>query len=89
MTDAPVTPRKINLLALIGFIGVFFASPIGIVLGVIAQRQIQVTHEDGRGLARAAVSLGVVFTALQLLFFVVWLSLFLPAFTGGFGNAVG
>ena len=35
---------------------------VGIVLGVMARRQIAVTHEGGRGLARAAVIIGVVGT---------------------------
>ena len=42
----------------------------------MARRQIAVTHEGGRGLARAAVIIGVVGTTVQVIFFIVWLSLF-------------
>ena len=76
------TPRPVpstNTLALIGFIGVWFVSIVGIVLGIMAQRQIQVTGEAGAGLAKAAVILGVVFTVLQVLFFIVWAVFFFSA----------
>ena len=66
-------------MALIGFIGAFVIPVVGIVLGVIGLNQTRVTREGGRGLARAAVVLGSVFTLLQVGFFIVWLSLFLNA----------
>ena len=71
--------QKINTMALIGFIGAFVIPVVGIVLGVIGFNQTRVTGEGGRGLARAAVILGSVFTLLQVGFFMVWLSLFLNA----------
>ncbi|QOD94804.1 DUF4190 domain-containing protein [Chryseoglobus sp. 28M-23] len=49
---------------------------VGIVLGVMARRQIAVTHEGGRGLATAALIVGIVGTTVQVIFFIVWLSLF-------------
>lgn len=76
MTSAqPPLPRT-NTLALVGFIASFMIPIVGIVLGAMAQRQIAVTHEGGRGLARAAVILGVLGAVAQLVFFIVWLSLF-------------
>ncbi len=76
MTSAqPPLPRT-NTLALVGFIASFMIPIVGIVLGAMAQRQIAVTREGGRGLARAAVIIGVVGTIVQVIFFIVWLSLF-------------
>jgi hypothetical protein len=75
----PVAPIRTNTLALVGFIGVFFMPVLGIVLGIMAQRQIERTREEGRGLARAAVIIGVLGTAFQVVFFIVWASLFFTA----------
>lgn len=72
-------PVRTNTLALIGFIGVFFVPILGIVLGVLGRRQIAQTGESGDGLARAAFILGVIFTAFQVLFFIVWFAMFFTA----------
>ena len=69
-------PPRTNTLALVGFIASFMIPVVGIVLGVMARRQIAVTHEGGRGLARAAVYIGAAGTTFQVIFFIVWLSLF-------------
>lgn len=79
MTTTPV-PRT-NTLALVGFIASFMLPVVGIVLGVLARKQMDVSGESGRGLARAAVFLGILGTLFQLAFFVVWLSLFATAVT--------
>lgn len=72
-------PPRTNNLALVGFIASFMIPIVGIVLGVMARRQIAVTKEGGRGLARAAVILGALGTTFQVIFFIVWLSLFSTA----------
>lgn len=72
-------PPKMNTLALVGFIASFMIPIVGIVLGAMAQRQIAITQEGGRGLARAAVILGALGTTFQVVFFIVWLSLFSAA----------
>ena len=79
MTTTPV-PRT-NTLALVGFIASFMLPVVGIVLGVLARKQMDVSGESGRGLARAAVVIGILGTLFQLAFFVVWLSLFATAVT--------
>jgi len=73
----PMQPIRTNLLAIIGFVGVFLMPVIGIVLGIMAKRQIAVTGEAGEGLAKWAYILGVLGTILQAVFFVVWIALFL------------
>ncbi|WP_169077422.1 DUF4190 domain-containing protein [Microcella alkalica] len=72
-------PPRTNTLALVGFIASFVIPVVGIVLGVIARRQIERTGEDGRGLARAAVIIGAIGATAQVVFFIVWLSLFSTA----------
>lgn len=69
-------PPRTNTLALVGFIASFMIPIVGVVLGVMARRQIAVSNEGGQGLALAAVIIGAVGTALQVIFFIVWLSLF-------------
>lgn len=51
-------PARLNAMALTAFVVVFFASVVGLVLGYVALRQVERTHETGRGLALAAVILG-------------------------------
>jgi hypothetical protein len=78
----PVAPaQKINIIALVGFIAAFVVPIAGIVLGVIGLKQTRVSGEGGRGLARAALIIGSLFTLFEVAFFIVWLSLFLQAFS--------
>lgn len=82
-TPAPRT----NTLALVGFIASFMVPVVGIVLGVLARKQIAVTGEGGSGLARAAVVLGILGVIFQVSFFIVWITLFSTALSqsGTFG----
>jgi hypothetical protein len=67
------------VLAITGFIAAFVIPVAAVVLGLIAQSQIRRTGEEGRGLARAAVIIGIVGCCAQAVFFVVWASLFFSA----------
>ena len=64
----------------------FVFSPVGLVLGIVARRQIRETHEQGDGLALAGIIVGGIVTAIFVLFIVFWIIAF-AAFTndGGFG----
>ncbi|MGZ0211649.1 MAG: DUF4190 domain-containing protein [Actinomycetales bacterium] len=73
MTTNPV-PRT-NTLALVGFIASFMIPVVGIVLGAIGRKQITSSGESGRGLARAAIIIGMLGTLIQVAFFSVWLTL--------------
>lgn len=78
-------PPPTNVLAIIGFIGVFFFSLIGIILGHIALNKIKSTGEGGRGLALAAVIIGYVRLAGEaagILFMIFWLGIFGTALAG-------
>jgi peptidyl-prolyl cis-trans isomerase B (cyclophilin B) len=70
-------PVRTNVLAIVSFIAAFFVPVAAIVTGHLAISQIRRTGEEGRGLAKAGVILGYIFTAVMVVFFIVWLSLFL------------
>ncbi len=74
-TAPPAVVPHTNTLAIIGFVGAFMIPVVGIVLGIMAQRQIAVNHEEGGTLAKAAVIVGVVGTALLVVFFIVWFAM--------------
>lgn len=78
-------PPRTNTLALVGFIGAFLIPIAGLVLGVMATRQLRVpgTLETGRGLARWAIAIGLLGSLFQAGFLIIWLSLFSTAVTGG------
>jgi lipopolysaccharide export LptBFGC system permease protein LptF len=56
-----------NTTAILAFVFVWFFCPVSIVLGHVALRQIRQTGEGGAPLAKAALILGYVFTALAVL----------------------
>jgi hypothetical protein len=62
---APPQP-PLNTLSWLSIVVAFIASPIAIVLGIIARRQIARTGERGRGLALTGTILGAVFTAIGI-----------------------
>jgi hypothetical protein len=68
--------RPTNTLAIIALIAAFVVAPVGIILGFIAKNQIKQTGENGAGLAKAAIIVGIVLTVLWLL--IVILSVLLP-----------
>lgn len=83
MTTAAVAPRT-NTLALVGFIAAFVIPIAGFVLGVLALGQLRApgNRESGAGLARWALIIGCLGTLAQLVFFIIWISLFLSAMSG-------
>jgi hypothetical protein len=65
-------PRPTNTLAILALVMAFVFAPAGVVLGVVARRQIRRTGEDGEGLALAGIIVGAVFCALVVLLIVLW-----------------
>lgn len=59
-----------NVMAILALVFAFVFSPLGIIFGAVAKRQIARTGEQGRGLATAGFWLGIVFTVLGVLWFV-------------------
>lgn len=59
-----------NTMAVLALVFAFVFSPLGIVFGIMGRRQIDQTGESGRGLATAGLVVGIVFTALAVLYIV-------------------
>jgi hypothetical protein len=65
-------PPPTNTLAILALVMAFVFSPVGLVLGIVARRQIRQTHEQGDGLALAGIIVGGIGTALAVLAFLVF-----------------
>jgi hypothetical protein len=68
VTSAPVV-RRTSTLAILALVASFVVSVAGVVLGIIALIQLRRSGEAGRGLAIAAIIIGVLVTAFFLLAF--------------------
>ncbi|MDP9429602.1 MAG: DUF4190 domain-containing protein [Actinomycetota bacterium] len=62
----------------------FIFSPVGLVLGIIARRQIRETGEQGSGLALAGIIVGGIGTALVVLGFLFFVLALASVGSGGF-----
>ncbi|CAM3655944.1 DUF4190 domain-containing protein [Mycolicibacterium frederiksbergense] len=69
-----------NSMAIAALVCSLVLAPLGIVFGHIALSQINRTGEEGRGLAIAGLVIGYIFTAIAVLWFVVF-AVFLGALT--------
>jgi hypothetical protein len=70
-------PRQTNTMAILSLVLAFVFAPAGLVLGIMARKQIRQTGEDGDGLALAGIIVGGIATALfalMIIFFVVAVS---------------
>jgi preprotein translocase subunit SecG len=72
----PVYGRPTNTMAILALVMAFTFAPAGLVLGIIARRQIRRTGEDGDGLALAGIIVGGIVTAIFVFFFVLWIIAF-------------
>ncbi|MDR2322295.1 MAG: DUF4190 domain-containing protein [Microbacterium sp.] len=81
MTAPAAVPAKTNTVALVSFICAFVVPVAGLVLGIIAVRQLRgnATGEGGAGLARWAMIIGSVGICGQAILFIIWISLFTQA----------
>jgi Na+/H+-dicarboxylate symporter len=59
--------QKTNLLAILSLVGAFVFSLAGLILGIIALKQIKETGEQGRGLALA----GIIISALSIVISII------------------
>ncbi len=75
---APPWARPTNTMAILALVLAFVFAPAGLVLGIIARRQIRQTGEQGDGLALAGIIIGGIFTAL----FVLMILFMIIAFAG-------
>jgi Domain of unknown function (DUF4190) len=75
---APQWPRPTNTMAILALVMAFVFSPAGLILGIVARRQIRQTGEQGDGLALAGIIIGGIVTAL----FVLMILFMVVAFAG-------
>lgn len=72
--DAYPPPRRpTNTLAVLAIVLAFVCAPAGLVLGIVARRQIRRTGEEGAGLALAGIVVGSLWTALLVALLGIWL----------------
>ncbi|MGY1710725.1 DUF4190 domain-containing protein [Geodermatophilus sp. SYSU D00758] len=64
--------RPTNTLAVLSLVMAFVFAPAGLVLGIVARRQIRQTGEEGDGLALAGIVVGGIACALVVLLVVLW-----------------
>jgi hypothetical protein len=74
----PQFGRPTNTMAILALVMAFVFAPAGLVLGILARKQIARTGEEGDGLALAGMIIGGLFTA----FFVLILVFLIIAFAG-------
>ena len=67
---APQWARPTNTMAILSLVLAFVFAPAGLVLGIIARKQIRRTGEQGDGLALAGIIVGGIFSAIFLLMIV-------------------
>jgi hypothetical protein len=72
---------KYNIMAILSLVfAVQVFPPLGIVFGAIAKRQIARTGERGIELAKIGFIVGIIFTALSVVFVTVWIVLVVSTF---------
>jgi Domain of unknown function (DUF4190) len=75
--------RPTNTMAILALVMAFVFAPAGLILGIIARKQIRQTGEDGDGLALAGIIVGGIVTAIFVLFIVLWVIAFAALTRGG------
>jgi hypothetical protein len=73
--------RKTNNLALVGFIIAFVIPIAGLVIGIVARKQLDQPNnaESGRWFARWAMIVGMLGVLVQIWFLIIWVSVFTKA----------
>ena len=81
----PQYRRPTNTLAILSLVLAFVFAPVGLIMGIMARKQIRQTGEDGDGLALAGIIVGGIFTAFFVLLIVFWIIAFATLANGSFG----
>jgi hypothetical protein len=66
-------------MAILALVLAFMFAPAGLVLGIMARKQIRRTGEEGDGLALAGIIVGGIFTAIFVLMIVLMVATFAAA----------
>ncbi|WP_116449965.1 DUF4190 domain-containing protein [Blastococcus litoris] len=80
----PVYGRPTNTMAILALVMAFVFAPAGLILGIVARKQIRQTGEDGDGLALAGIIVGGIVTAIIVFFIVLWIVAFATLTSTGF-----
>ncbi|MGY1804243.1 DUF4190 domain-containing protein [Blastococcus sp. SYSU D00922] len=80
----PVYGRPTNTMAVLALVLAFVFAPAGLILGIVARKQIRQTGEDGDGLALAGIIVGGIVTAIIVFFVVLWIIAFATLTSTGF-----
>jgi hypothetical protein len=75
--------RPTNTMAILALVMAFVFAPAGLILGIVARRQIKQTGEEGDGLALAGIIVGGLFTAIFVLLMVIWIIAIVSISSGG------
>jgi hypothetical protein len=68
----PAYRRPTNTLAILALVMAFVFAPAGLVLGIVARKQIRQSGEEGDGLALAGIIVGAIACVLVVLVIVLW-----------------
>ena len=80
----PAYGRPTNTMAILALVMAFVFAPAGLILGIVARKQIRQTGEDGDGLALAGIIVGGIVTAIVVFFIVLWIIAFAALSNNGF-----
>ena len=80
----PAYRRPTNTMAILALVMAFVFAPAGLILGILARKQIRQTGEDGDGLALAGIIVGGIATAFFVLVIVFWIIAFASLSSGSF-----
>ena len=81
----PPYARPTNTMAILALVLAFVFAPAGLVLGIMARKQIRQTGEQGDGLALAGIIVGAIFCAIWVLVIVLWIAVFASLSHANFG----
>jgi hypothetical protein len=81
----PGYPRPTNTMAILALVFAFVFAPAGLVMGIVARKQIGRTGEEGGGLALAGIVVGAIFSAIYVLLIMFWI-IALTAISSGSGT---
>lgn len=81
----PVYARPTNTMAILALVMAFVFAPAGLILGIVARKQIRQTGEEGEGLALTGIIIGGIVTAIGVFVFVLWAAAFSAVTSIGFG----
>lgn len=71
VSGATTGERKMNVLAIVGFVLAFLVPIAGLICSIIARRQIRETEEGGAGLALAGLIISIVEMCIVVLYIII------------------